>query len=185
MGPKMGPKMGTQLVQKLLILGSIFGSLFLEALELFGCLFEALDWPLGLILPPSRADPSPKWPQKLTQKLSEKLSKIGPDFEQFLELFWGHFGAQERWPSGSSFFKVFWSPILAPFWPHLGPILAPFWLYLGPSWPLLAPSWPHLGPILAHFGLSWRPLGAVLAPILASSCAISPSPWPCLGSLWP
>ena len=42
----MGPNMDPKLVQNLTFLGSIFGSLFLEVLELFGCLLGAF---LGLL----------------------------------------------------------------------------------------------------------------------------------------
>ena len=41
LGFKMGSKIDPKLVQNLTFLGSVFGSLFLEVLELFGCLLGA------------------------------------------------------------------------------------------------------------------------------------------------
>jgi hypothetical protein len=38
-----------------------------------------------------------------------------------------------------------WTPILAPYWPHIGPILGPSWAHHGPVGDNI---WAHMGPCL-------------------------------------
>ena len=74
--------------------------------------FEALDGPLGLVLPPSWADLVPKWSPKWTpkvvqeapQKVSQKQVPVEPYFLRVPGLFLG-LGNGPRWDS-----DAFWIP---------------------------------------------------------------------------
>ena len=91
--------------------------------------FEALDGPLGLILPPSWADLVPKWVQNEPQKLSKKLLKSGPKNDPKIYLKSANFGAPKSIGPGEflgSFlgsFSGFWPRGLkmAPRWPKRPP----------------------------------------------------------------
>ena len=91
--------MAPKLVKKLIILGSIFGSLFVEALELLGCLLGAV---LGLL----RLSWEASGPQKLEKTIS---------FLRFLQMQVFGYLKLSMALLGSSW------PLLGPIWSQNGP----------------------------------------------------------------